>query len=48
MKKYKLVGFLSDSTYTQENKVGRLLTYKSKFSAGEGKILVGISSKANF
>jgi len=47
-KKYKLVGFLSDSTYTQENKVGRLLTYKSKFSAGEGKILVGISSKANF
>ncbi|MGA5716052.1 ABC transporter permease [Bacillus bombysepticus] len=47
-KKYKLVGFLSDSTYTQENKVGRLLTYKSKFSTGEGKILVGISSKANF
>ncbi|HDR8155969.1 TPA: FtsX-like permease family protein [Bacillus cereus] len=47
-KKYKLVGFLSDSTYTQENKVGRLLTYKSKFSAREGKILVGISSKANF
>ncbi|HFK1808660.1 FtsX-like permease family protein [Bacillus cereus] len=47
-KKYKLVGFLSDSTYTQENKVGRLLTYKSKFSAGEGKILVGISSNANF
>lgn len=47
-KKYKLVGFLSDSTYTQENKVGRLLTYKSKFSAGEGKILVGISPKANF
>ncbi|MHA4064859.1 ABC transporter permease [Bacillus cereus] len=47
-KKYKLVGFLSDSTYTQENKVGRLLTYKSKFSAGEGKILVGIISKANF
>lgn len=47
-KKYKLVGFLSVSTYTQENKVGRLLTYKSKFSAGEGKILVGISSKANF
>ncbi|QCC41154.1 ABC transporter permease [Bacillus sp. DU-106] len=47
-KKYKLVGFLSNSTYTQENKVGRLLTYKSKFSAGEGKILVGISSKANF
>ncbi|WP_406652878.1 ABC transporter permease [Bacillus cereus] len=47
-KKYKLVGFLSDSTYTQANKVGRLLTYKSKFSAGEGKILVGISSKANF
>lgn len=43
-----MVGFLSDSTYTQENKVGRLLTYKSKFSAGEGKILVGISSKANF
>lgn len=47
-KKYKLVGFLSDSVYTQENKVGRLLTYKSKFSTGEGKILVGISPEANF
>lgn len=47
-KKYKLVGFLSDSAYTQENKVGRLLTYKRKFSAGEGKILVGISPEANF
>lgn len=47
-KKYKLVGFLSDSVYTQENKVGRLLTYKRKFSAGEGKILVGISPEANF
>ncbi|TCJ77185.1 UNVERIFIED_ORG: putative ABC transport system permease protein [Bacillus cereus] len=47
-KKYKLVGFLSDSVYTQENKVGRLLTYKSKFSTGEGKILVGISQEANF
>ncbi|MDA1666493.1 FtsX-like permease family protein [Bacillus cereus] len=47
-KKYKLVGFLSDSAYTQENKVGRVLTYKREFSAGEGKILVGINSKANF
>ncbi|HFJ9441367.1 MULTISPECIES: ABC transporter permease [Bacillus] len=47
-KKYKLVGFLSDSVYTQENKVGRVLTYKRKFSAGEGKILVGISPEANF
>lgn len=47
-KKYKLLGFLSDSVYTQENKVGRLLTYKSKFSTGEGKILVGISPEANF
>ncbi len=43
-----MVGFLSDSVYTQENKVGRLLTYKSKFSTGEGKILVGISPEANF
>lgn len=47
-KKYKLVGFLSDSAYTQENKVGRVLTYKHEFSAGEGKILVGINPKANF
>ncbi|PGU42790.1 ABC transporter permease [Bacillus cereus] len=47
-KKYKLVGLLSDSAYTQENKVGRVLTYKHEFSAGEGKILVGINQKANF
>ncbi|QQN86568.1 ABC transporter permease [Bacillus toyonensis] len=47
-KKYKLVGFLSDSAYTQKNKVGRVLTYKREFSAGEGKILVGINPKANF
>ncbi|PDZ02300.1 ABC transporter permease [Bacillus cereus] len=47
-KKYKLVGLLSDSAYTQENKVGRVLTYKHEFSAGEGKILVGINPKANF
>ncbi|MFC9449604.1 ABC transporter permease [Bacillus cereus] len=47
-KKYKLVGFLSDRAYTQENKVGRLLTYKREFSTGEGKILVGINPKVNF
>lgn len=47
-KKYKLVGLLNDSVYTQGNKEGRLLTYKREFSAGEGKILVGINLKADF
>ena len=47
-KKYKLVGLLNDSAFTQEKKKGRLLTYKRDFSTGEGTILVGINPKANF
>ncbi|MGF9829501.1 FtsX-like permease family protein [Bacillus anthracis] len=47
-KKYKLVGLLNDSAFTQKDKKGRLLTYKREFSTGEGTILVGINPKANF
>ncbi|CUB12711.1 ABC transporter permease YtrF precursor [Bacillus cereus] len=47
-KKYKLVGLLNDSAFTQKYKKGRLLTYKREFSTGEGTILVGINPKANF
>ncbi|WP_018759892.1 ABC transporter permease [Paenibacillus terrigena] len=47
-KTYKLVGILNNREFTQKNKVGRLLTYKSEFAIGEGRILVEINEKANF
>ncbi|KMY31805.1 ABC transporter permease [Lysinibacillus xylanilyticus] len=47
-KTYQLVGLLNNSEFTQKNKEGRLLTYKSKFAIGEGRILIEINEKANF
>lgn len=45
---YKLVGLLNNSEFTQKNKQGRLLTYKSEFAIGEGRILIEINEKADF
>jgi len=45
---YKLVGLLNNSGFTQKNKEGRLLTYKSEFAIGEGRILIEINEKADF
>lgn len=47
-KTYQLVGLLNNSGFTQKNKEGRLLTYKSEFAIGEGRILIEINEKANF
>ncbi|MED1017025.1 ABC transporter permease [Bacillus atrophaeus] len=47
-KEYKLVGLLHDSNSMQENKNGRLLTYKNEFKAGEGNLLIELEQSANF
>lgn len=47
-KTYQLVGLLNNSGFTQKNKEGRLLTYKSEFAIGEGRILIEINEKADF
>ena len=47
-KTYQLVGLLNNSEFTQKNKEGRLLTYKSEFAIGEGRILIEIIEKADF
>lgn len=47
-KKYKLVGLLNDSSSKQENKEGRLLTYKNKYRDGEGSVLIELHKYANF
>ncbi|MCY8943295.1 ABC transporter permease, partial [Bacillus atrophaeus] len=47
-KEYKLVGLLHDSNSIQENKKGRLLTYKNEFKAGEGNLLIELDQSANF
>ncbi|PFA91060.1 ABC transporter permease [Bacillus cereus] len=47
-KEYKLVGLIHDSNNTQENKNGRLLTYKNKFQVGEGNLLIQLNPSANF
>ncbi|TQK63962.1 putative ABC transport system permease protein [Brevibacillus sp. AG162] len=45
---YQLVGLLDNRAFTQNKKVGRLLTYKHDFAIGEGRILAEINEKANF
>lgn len=45
---FRLVGLLNNSDFTQKNKEGRLLTYKSEFAIGEGRILIEINEKADF
>ncbi|MFD2083771.1 ABC transporter permease [Brevibacillus brevis] len=45
---YQLVGLLDNRAFTQNKKVGRLLTYKHDFTIGEGRILAEINEKANF
>ncbi len=47
-KTYQLVGLLNNSGFTQKNKEGRLLTYKSEFAIGEGRILIEINEKSDF
>ncbi|MEB2302633.1 FtsX-like permease family protein [Lysinibacillus xylanilyticus] len=47
-KTYQLVGLLNNNDSTQKGKNGRLLTYKSKFAIGEGRILIEINEKADF
>lgn len=47
-KKYQLVGLLNYSRSTQKENLGRLLTYKSEFAIGEGRILIEINEKADF
>ncbi|HDR6317902.1 TPA: FtsX-like permease family protein [Bacillus thuringiensis] len=47
-KEYKLVGLLHDSNSAQENKNGRLLTYKNEFKVGEGNLLIELYQSANF
>ncbi|UIO45233.1 FtsX-like permease family protein [Brevibacillus brevis] len=45
---YQLVGLLDNRAFTQENKVGRFLTYKHDFAMGEGRILAEINENADF
>jgi len=47
-KTYQLVGLLNNNDSTHKGKNGRLLTYKSKFAIGEGRILIEINEKADF
>ncbi|MFJ7916551.1 MULTISPECIES: ABC transporter permease [unclassified Lysinibacillus] len=47
-KTYQLVGLLKNNDSTQKDKMGRLLTYKSEFAIGEGRILIEINQKADF
>ncbi|MGE7932452.1 ABC transporter permease [Viridibacillus arvi] len=47
-KTYQLVGLLNYSGSTQKDNRGRLLTYKSEFAIGEGRILIEINEKADF
>lgn len=47
-KTYQLVGLLNYSRSTQKENLGRLLTYKSEFAIGEGRILIEINEKADF
>ncbi|TQR30871.1 FtsX-like permease family protein [Lysinibacillus sphaericus] len=46
-KTYQLVGLLKNNDSTQKDKMGRLLTYKSEFAIGEGRILIEINQKAD-
>ncbi|WP_429841632.1 ABC transporter permease [Brevibacillus sp. FIR094] len=45
---YQLIGLLDNRAFTQENKVGRFLTYKHDFAMGEGRILAEINENADF
>ncbi|MFF2793763.1 ABC transporter permease [Lysinibacillus xylanilyticus] len=47
-KTYQLVGLLNNSGSAQKDNLGRLLTYKSEFAIGEGRILIEINEKADF
>ncbi|MEB2282695.1 FtsX-like permease family protein [Lysinibacillus xylanilyticus] len=47
-KTYQLVGLLKNNDSTQKDKMGRLLTYKSEFAIGEGRILIEINQRADF
>ncbi|OUB91400.1 ABC transporter permease [Bacillus thuringiensis serovar medellin] len=46
-KEYKLVGLIHNSNNIQENKNGRLLTYKNEFQVGEGSLFVQLHQSAN-
>ncbi|MCM3748576.1 FtsX-like permease family protein [Paenibacillus pasadenensis] len=46
-KTYRLSGILENADFSQEKKVGRVLTYGEQFSSGEGSILLQLNPKYN-
>jgi len=47
-KSYKLVGLLSNNADTQKQKTARALTYKAKFAAGEGALMLKLYENNDF